>query len=246
MGQPCGKHFAPVAPGLKCSLSQVPFVNKSKELAMKSMIPRYFSLYVLVSIFILGNAYALEYDFEDDEQGWEQINGTVTADKGELIVTGDDGVAVMPDSDWNADWTDYTVQCKMNMEQGTGNMGLVLRYQGSNTYYIFCIVSGRQQVEIWSRIGGNYIDELDINFGNELQTDYIMEVEAKGSDFKVYVDDELITEWSDEKLETGKVGVRTNKSISHFDDVLITGPGIPGSAVEPVSKLATTWGSIKN
>ena len=213
---------------------------------MKSMMLRCFSLWALVSMFILGSAYALDYDFEDDEQGWEQINGTVTADKGKLIVTGADGVAVMPDSDWEDEWTDYTVQSKMNMEQGPDNMGMVLRYQGPDTYYIFAIMNGRQQMEIWSRVGGVYTDELAIAFVNELQTEYIMKVEASGSDFKVYIDGELITEWSDDKLETGKVGFRTYNSVSHFDDLIITGLGIPGSAVEPALKLATTWGSIKD
>jgi hypothetical protein len=212
---------------------------------MRTAALRCFFLCALIAILSLSSAHALEYDFEDGDQGWEQINGTVVVDKGELVVSGSDGVGVMPDSDWNNEWTDYEVQCRMNMEAGPDNMGMVLRHQASDTYYIFAIMNGRQQMEIWSRVAGAYTDELDIGFANEIGQDYIMRVVAEGSDFRVYIDDELIAEWSDDKLETGKVGVRTYSSTSHFDDIIITGPGIPGTAVEPASKLTTTWGSIK-
>ena len=80
---------------------------------------------------------------------------------------------------------------------------------------------------------------------------YKIKVVAKGEDFEFYINDELIAEWSDDKLKSGKVGVRTYSSVSHFDNVLITGSGIPaskgepGAAVDSASKLATTWGNIK-
>lgn len=203
-------------------------------------------LCALAATFFLSSAHAIEYNFEDGDQGWEQINGTVIIDKGELIVSGSDGVGVMPDSDWDDAWTDYTVECKMNMATGPDNMGILLNYQAPDTYYIFAIMTGRQQMEIWSRVAGAYTDELDIGFASEIGEDYTFKVVAEGSDFTIYIDDELIGEWSDDKLETGKVGVRTYSSTSHFDDIIITGPGIPGTAVEPASKLATTWASIKD
>ena len=202
---------------------------------------------------IWGNsAYALYYDFEQGTQGWEQINGTCKAEKGVYIVTGADGVGVLPDSDWKDTWTDYTAECQALMEQGPDNMGILVRYQDSTTYYIFAIMNGRQQAEIWSRVAGNYVDEEDIPFPNEMNQWYKIKVVAKGDSFEFYIDDELITEWSDNKLKNGKVGVRTYSSVSHFDNILITGPGIPaskgepGAAVDSVSKLATTWSKIKS
>ena len=218
---------------------------------MRTTIFRQFFVGVVLSAILLNSAHALFYDFEDGDQGWEQINGTCKAEDGEYVVTGSDGVGVMPDSDWKDDWTDYTVQCKARMEQGPDNMGILVRYQAADTYYIFAIMNGRQRVEIWSRVGGAYTDEMDIPFANELGVDYNMKVVAEGTDFEIYVDDELIAEWSDDKLETGKVGLRTYSSVSNFDDIIITGSGIPsskgepGAAVEPASKLATTWGMMK-
>lgn len=217
---------------------------------MKSLRFRCFFAGVVLALALLSSAYALYYDFEDGDQGWEQINGTCTAEAGEYVVTGNDGVGVLPDSDWKDEWTDYTVECKAWMEQGPDNMGVVVRYQDLSTYYIFAIMNGRQQAEIWSRVAGTYTDELDIPFPNEMGEVYTIKVVAEGNDFEFYINGELIAEWSDGKLEAGKVGVRTYSSVSHFDDVTITGPGIlrsagePGS-VDPASKLATTWGDIK-
>jgi hypothetical protein len=219
---------------------------------MKSVLFGCFFTGIVLSAALLNSAYALYYDFEKGDQGWEQINGVCKAEKGEYIVTGSDGVGALPDSDWKDEWTDYTVECQAWMEQGPDNMGVVVRYQGPATYYIFAIMNGRQRAEIWSRVAGNYTDEVDIPFPNELNEKYKIKVVAEGNIFEFYIDDELITEWSDSKLKSGKVGVRTYSSVSHFDNIIVAGPGIPkskgepGAAIDPVFKLATTWGNIRN
>ena len=219
---------------------------------MKLPFFRCFFIGIALSAILLNSAHALYYDFEKGDQGWEQINGTCKAEKGVYIVTGADGVGVLPDSDWKDEWTDYTAECQVMMEQGPDNMGLLVRYQDSTTYYIFAIMNGRQRAEIWSRVAGAYTDEKDIPFPNEMNEWYKIKVVAKGEDFEFYINDELIAEWSDDKLESGKVGARTYSSVSHFDNVLITGSGIPaskgepGAAVDLATKLATTWGNVKN
>lgn len=208
-------------------------------------------LVTLITITFLTPAYGLFYNFEDGNQGWEQINGTMKVEKGELIVSGSDGVAVLPDSDWDDKWTDYSIECKMMMETGPDNMGVLLRYQASDTYYIFSVMNGRQQVEIWSLVAGNYTEEKVTAFENEMGEWYTVKVTAEGENFEMYVNDELIIEWSDDKLETGKAGVRTYASTSHFDDFLVKGegiptsPGEPGAAVKSERKLATTWARLK-
>ncbi len=115
---------------------------------MKSWLFRCFFLGIAFFVMISNNAHALYYDFENDEQGWQQINGICKATKGEYVVTGSDGVGVLPDSDWKDSWTDYTAECLARMEQGPDNMGIIVRYQKSDTYYIFAIMNGRQQAEI--------------------------------------------------------------------------------------------------
>ena len=219
---------------------------------MKLPFFRCFFMGIVLSAILLNSAHALYYDFETGDQGWQQINGTCSAEKGVYIVTGSDGVGVLPDSDWKDSWTDYTVECQARMEQGPDNMGILVRYQDATTYYIFAIMNGRQQAEIWSRVNGTYTDEKDIPFPNEMDKWYKIKIVVKGEDFEFYIDDELIAEWSDDKLESGKVGARTYSSVSHFDNVLIIGSGIPaskgepGAAIDSVSKIATTWGKVKS
>lgn len=195
---------------------------------------------------------SLFYNFENGDQGWEQINGTMNAEKGVLVVSGSDGVAVLPDADWKQSWTEYTVEAKCSMEQGPDNMGILVRYQDNSTYYIFAIMNGRQQAEVWTRDQGNYTDDGDFQFANDLQTWYTIRIVVADEKFEFYVDDELITEWEDDRLKDGKVGVRTYDSTSNFDDIRIFGPGIPtspgepGAAVGPGNKLASTWGTVKS
>ena len=52
------------------------------------------------------------------------------------------------------------------------NMGILVRYQENDSYYIFAIMNGRQRAEIWSRVAGTYKDEKDTPFPNELNRDY--------------------------------------------------------------------------
>ena len=208
-------------------------------------------LMTLMIVAALFPAYGLFYSFEDGEQGWEQVNGAMKAEKGELVVSGSDGLAVLPDSDWNDKWSDYSVECKMMMETGPDNMGIVARYQDQGTYYILCIVNGRQQVEFWKRVGGNYSEVQVEAFDNKIGEWYTFKATAEGTDFKAYVNDELILEASDDAIKTGKAGVRTYSATAHFDDFIIKGdgipssPGEPGAAVDSQGKLAATWASIK-
>ena len=64
---------------------------------------------------------------------------------------------------------------------------------------------------------------------------------------KLYLNGELIKDLDDPKKPTltGGVGLATYQADVIFDDVRVNGPGIPGAAVEPSSKLAITWAHLK-
>lgn len=224
--------------------------NMKEKFIMKLLFIRCLCGCMLVASMFISNSYALFYNFENGDQGWQQINGTCKVEKGEYVVTGNDGVGVLPDSDWKENWSDYTVECKAKMDQGPDNMGVLVRYQKPDTYYIFAIMNGRQQAEVWSRIAGAYTNHLNLPYPNKIGDVYIIKVIAEKDNFKFFINEELITEWSDNQLKTGKIGVRTYSSVSRFDDILITGAGIPKSSgepglVEPLSKLTITWGKLK-
>ena len=208
-------------------------------------------VFALIRLLVPSTACGLFYNFDTGLQGWEELNGTVEARDGVLVVSGSDGVAVVPDKDWKGDWADYTVECKMMMETGPDNMGVIIRCASPNTYYIFAIMNGRQQAEFWSRVNGNYTNIENAAFPNELGRWYEVKVVAEGKKFKFYIDGELVIEAEDDSIEKGKPGVRTWSATAHFDDFLVKGkgiptsPGEPGAAVAPRGKLATLWARLK-
>jgi len=75
--------------------------------------------------------------------------------------------------------------------------------------------------------------------------DYILKVEAKGDNFKCYIDGKLEMEVSDKSYTAGAIGVGTFNADGRFDDVKVNGPGIAPDAVSANGKLATTWASLK-
>jgi hypothetical protein len=86
---------------------------------------------------------------------------------------------------------------------------------------------------------------------------YQLKVIAKGDNFKLYIDEKTVGEFTDNSIPSGEVGLPVSNTHVHFDDIIITGDDVEdgGSwdpakhpeekAVEPKSKLATAWAKIK-
>jgi hypothetical protein len=86
-------------------------------------------------------------------------------------------------------------------------------------------------------------------------------IQAEGEDITVWVDSEKVLDFTynelnwgrpahhvEEELLQGKVGLMTwtgGMGMASFDDISIEGPGIPGTAVHALGKLAVTWAHIK-
>ena len=83
----------------------------------------------------------------------------------------------------------------------------------------------------------------------DIDTDiwYEFKLDVAGNEFNCYLDGELMFELEDpqETYSWGRVGFRMWNSHARYDDLNITGQDIPGSAVSPGGKLATTWSQIK-
>jgi len=79
---------------------------------------------------------------------------------------------------------------------------------------------------------------------NEWYTGQIVLTKNKGWSF--YVEDQLVLEHPDTHYTSGSVGFGGQKSDVYFDNVTITGESIPPMAVQPLLKVTTTWGNIKN
>ena len=78
----------------------------------------------------------------------------------------------------------------------------------------------------------------------EHDTWYDFKIEVAGEKFNYYFDGELMFELEGAGYTWGKIGFRMWNSHAQFDNIQITGNGIPG-AVSSVDKLSATWGNIK-
>lgn len=213
---------------------------------------------ILTLVFPLA-AWSLLYDFEDLKQfdDWTVIQGTWSIIDGELDgkgpQAGQPGVMiVLSDDTWNDEWKDYTVEFDAKILEDTEDAGVVFRWQlaepNDRRYYLYRIDNwprgfNQKQAEGW--IAGNMQGQTAMDIEPDVW--YKFRLEVVGDRFDCYLDDELMFELEDPQKTYmyGRVGFRMWNSHARYDNLSITGPGIPGSAVSSGGKSVATWGQIK-
>jgi len=203
-------------------------------------------------------------DFEDgDLAGWEIGGGGANwenwkVENGELLLSNQGSLTVF--STGGAGWSDYTVQAdvmivKVLTPQLAGP-AIMARYQKPESYehYFFGF---RWENGVW-RLGLGYmhndaawrnhdyakLEQFPVEEGRW----YNLRMTLAKDHIEAYLDNELIAEWDNKLVDSGKVGLRGTDIEARFDNVVITGDEIPDvvpSGVELVGKLATMWGSTK-
>ena len=158
-------------------------------------------------------------------------------------------------------WQNYAVSCRVKLveikEQFSG-LGLVLYHGDKKTsLYLFEILSD------WKKFGFITIKKLppppaqsvklaEFNFIPQANKWYKLTASVSRRALEFQIDGEVLTTIDHSPLKSGKAGLFVLNGQARFDDVEITGPNIdnggPGKArpVEPKTKLATTWGHLKN
>ena len=162
-------------------------------------------------------------------------------------------------------WKNYTVRVKTKMVKHQYDVvwaeavNLMVRNNSLNLY-IFAVGTTGNDVPISKekRVFASYTRGGAALFHNEfepfewqLDTWYDLRLTAEGDEFKFYVNDTLVLEYTDDTYPTGRVGVGAccvRTTIVHFDDFSVASDDIPDTvtAVAPKAKLTTTWGRIKN
>jgi hypothetical protein len=84
---------------------------------------------------------------------------------------------------------------------------------------------------------------------------YELKIAVHGNHIEYYLDNQLLVEVDDDVFSSGTVCVWIANSHVHFDDVIISGDGIPnggrwnaskhGEFVRFLSNITTTWGQLK-
>jgi len=238
------------------------FVNNPVCTFGRMKVKKLLGITLLLTLMFSSPAWSLFYDFQDAGQldDWTVIQGTWSIVDGVLDgqgpQAGQPGVmAVISDHMWDENWKDYVVEYKARILDSTEDAGIVFRWQKADpndTRYHLCRVDswprneGQQQAEGWAApvdgAGREMLGRTKIEI--EYDTWYDFRLEVAGEKFSYYFHGDLMFEIEGAGYSWGKIGFRMWNSHAQYDDVLITGAGIPG-AVSSIGKLSVTWGLLK-
>jgi hypothetical protein len=207
-------------------------------------------LSVMFSVSFTWSAWPLFYDFEDEKQAddWKIFDGEGMIEDGRYVLRNTDsssGIAAIGDMTW----TDCTIKAKATLLQGSeDNIGFVWRLAQNNLFYVISVRLD-QRVGYCGCINGTWMNAGSpinpVAFNTEVEEEYELELVVEGNRAQFYIDGEDMGEWEDDQLQTGMIGIRVWKAIMAVDDLDVSGPGIPSTAVDSQGKLAVAWGEIK-
>mgnify|MGYP001570926869 CR=1 FL=1 len=204
--------------------------------------------------------WALYFDFEDDAQlkQWD-TQGTWKIekdnDRGSKVLAGggaNEVIALVGE----VNWTDYTVEFEASGQ--TDEIAIAFRAQDGNNFVSFMVAPSLNLSEWFQKLGGQFDegiapkgDKLGINMKEWHEYKLVVE----GDKASIFADDKeaskvLQLNKLPDVFKNGRIGFRQWADSAHYDNVLISGPGIPRTpgeprAIAPAAKLATTWAALK-
>ena len=192
---------------------------------------------------------------KNDFRGWSIEKGEVVYDPAKgansRLMTGEQA------------WKDYTAECNIKFKTSANYPGGIRTYVDAKTggHYAVWFYPPTKIIKLYSGT------DFDINAGivtlgeyngplYDAKEDvfYYVKVVHKGQQIEVWLGKskdkaERIIEAKDGKFKSGLFAFDGYNQPVHFDNILITGPGIPrsdGEAVESQDKLAIAWGILKS
>ena len=219
---------------------------------MKYLFSTVVSCCFLVLAASLAFAGEQTWSFESDAADWKPANGSWSVEDGtyKLAKGGRAEHSLVGD----AAWEDYTVEAKVRLDEGNW-AGVVYRAQSEMEYYVYYLNVPNNKTELWRHKTGAWdardkIGELpgsNVTIANGEWFD--MRVVVEGNSMKLWINGEEQGELKDETGDgypAGQAGVWAWETAASFDDVKVSGDAIAGlTPVEPLDKLATTWGQLK-
>ncbi len=223
-------------------------------------------IFSVTIIFLNTQAYPFFDNFDSGKLGehWKKSPAgqdvAWTIEKGVLVFSGAGGHSQMMTG--NADWKDYTVECEIRLPTLLEWPGGIRTYVDTQTggHYAVWVYPVQKMIRLYSGTA------WDINVGIvtlgefkpfDPKTDefFYIKVVHKGKRIEVWYGEKKesvkkIIEADDDKYKSGLFACDGWDKPIHFDNILITGPGIPRSpgevAVNSQGKLPDLWGELKN
>ena len=208
-----------------------------------------------VFILTIHSALAIRYEFDSDKEiaDWElgpQATAKVKDGMLELTVAGGQNSGIYFGED---NWTDYYMEVRVRKIVGP-YFHLFVRTQEPTVDFYFMEISynshttslfmfqGGAATEITGGDRPQRPDSKDTKGGDA----YTIAFETEGLTLRTYIDGKLMVEQEDKTYDKGRPGLGGRDSTVLYEYVEINGVSIPPTAVEPVDKLAITWGSLKS
>ncbi|MFC1714959.1 family 16 glycoside hydrolase [Candidatus Poribacteria bacterium] len=226
-----------------------------------SQINAVWGIIILLMLIQTTVAWALYFDFEDDAQldQWD-VQGDWKIEKDDLtgssVLSGEgvDEITALVGAD---NWTDYTIEFEASGQ--TDEISVAFRAQDFDNFLSFMIAPNFNLAEWFQKMGGQFDENIGPkgdNLGINIQEWHRYKLVVQGDEAIMFLDDEEVLSPLEldplpDTFNKGRVGFRQWSDKAHYDNVLITGPGIPqtpgepGAAVNPGSKLTITWGAIR-
>lgn len=202
-----------------------------------------------------------EDDFEGEQMGkepskWDYDPAAEVTDVAEIIedpVEGDKclsryGGYVVKDS---KEWKDYVVEFDWMFTEAGSNESVAFRYQDANKFYQLSKRGDMQSINIYM-YNGAWNQIVSGIFPVDINTWYRVQLKVEGPAFTVrmkekedqtaFSDVDPVVEIEDNTYDKGGFSTAYYGPI---DDVVIGESEADILAVEPASKLSTTWGRIK-
>ena len=172
-------------------------------------------------------------------------------------------------------WQNYTIEVKVKPLQKHSRGSLVIAARINETWLMFCEIGDDLFPESNAncRVGDFHdlvtvILYLEAHPPLKLDTWYTLKLSVKGGTFTFWVNDTKIVETGQDFIFrhggqelinqkagnldhflTGGAGFGLTSYTARFDDIIITGKGVPDKgrlSVMPGAKLSTTWGDLKD
>ena len=160
-------------------------------------------------------------------------------------------------------WKDYTVECNIKFLKADNYPGGIRTYVDAKTggHYAVWFYPPTKTIKLYS---GTVFDinpgivtlgeHVGVPYDAKEDVFYYVKVVHNRKQIEVWFGKnkdkaEKIIEADDNAFKSGLFAFDGYNQVVHFDNILITGPGIPrsdGEAVESQDKLAIAWGILKS
>ena len=171
-------------------------------------------------------------DFSGDLGQWTKISETWSIENGELSGTGSSWTIIVAG---DIGWNDYVLEAKVkpiSRYEGTADSnhapGILARYKDLDNFLMLYLHQGGTAITLGAKVAGKFIGIANADFVWSNDNWYTLKLEVAGLIAEAYVNGQSLFSASiPPDLANGKMGVEAYNSHAHFDDVHVSGVGLP-------------------